>query len=53
MDQILPIPENLWPKINSNDVPDSAKLKKIIEIVREVKARNEKCLIFSQWSQFL
>lgn len=51
--QILPIPEYLWPKYNTEDVPDSAKLLKIIEIVKDVKSRNEKVLIFSQWSQWI
>lgn len=52
-DKILELPENIMPKINTNENIHSSKLNKIISLVQEIKERNEQVIIFSQWSQFI
>lgn len=52
-DDCIDIPDDCIPEINANSITNSTKLTKIIEIVEDVKSKNEKVLIFSQWATFI
>lgn len=50
---MIEIPEDCIPEINANSIDNSTKLTRIMEIVQNVKNKNEKVLIFSQWALFI